>query len=629
MSTPADRCSCLPVMMPASAAKMLHYIRRPDSKGNSAPGSPRGGGGHDTAQQAHHQQMQQRQQHQQQQHLLQQQQTRTQQQHPPSPPQTQQPQDAGARRQDQQQTQPRDQAPLHVAPLRVASRQQTLEAGKLPISKIGRYSSGQPSSATNGPTAGHSFGLHQSISPPRIRANSDGTRIHAPTPVPAAREHDAWEDSTVNSLLESDDRSVTGHIRRPSAFDPRSAPTTALPAPPHRPHAAAQSERSRPQPPATSAPEHPPFIIGDGGLLKVLDHSHGPGPSATTLNSSVQSGILAETGQVGEDPYVDKPSYDAAPKKQPPLKPTKLSFRHNRQPSRDSQDAAKDKRQNSVFSRQGHYPSTSPERYDRAPEDPRRIKLETDPRAPSQRSTQFYDIDTPGRTPAPEDDDDSDDDNLSDPPSQGDEATVTLRTRTFNSNNQPPASPTRGAVSNGKPLAPAHSVNGFRPLSISRTNSNHGKLAAPLPPAKKRRMSLDYDDHMLHRMSYSELKNEAFDHDPARAAVQTAKPPSGDSLAEKLEHYKGQDENAQHHFFTQISVAEWDECGDWFLERFGEVVGRIKAARREKRKIVARFEEQISAREDIVRGRMENIERTLASLKQEGEGMMKGKEVDL
>lgn len=146
---------------------------------------------------------------------------------------------------------------------------------------------------------------------------------------------------------------------------------------------------------------------------------------------------------------------------------------------------------------------------------------------------------------------------------------------------------------------------------------------------RKRRLSLDYDDHALSSMSYADLRNENFDHDPARMAVQPANVPSGDSLEDKLAYFKGKDENSQHHFFTQITVKEWDHCGDWFLEQFSSVVQRMKDSRQAKRQLVEQFESEIASREEMVRGKVESIDRTLKDLKQEGEGMMRGKDVDV
>jgi hypothetical protein len=44
---------------------------------------------------------------------------------------------------------------------------------------------------------------------------------------------------------------------------------------------------------------------------------------------------------------------------------------------------------------------------------------------------------------------------------------------------------------------------------------------------------------------------------------------------------------------------------------------------------VQQFEEEVAAREEAVRSKIEGIGRTLEELKQEGQTMMEGKEVDV
>ncbi|KAH8884782.1 hypothetical protein GQ53DRAFT_619569, partial [Thozetella sp. PMI_491] len=144
---------------------------------------------------------------------------------------------------------------------------------------------------------------------------------------------------------------------------------------------------------------------------------------------------------------------------------------------------------------------------------------------------------------------------------------------------------------------------------------------------KKRRHNPDYDDAELDSMSYSDLRAQTFDYDPQAAALQQTEVPTGGTIEEKLEHYRGKDSLLQHQFFTQISVAEWEASGDWFLDQFGGVMEKMKAARKEKRKVVGEFENEIATREEAVRGKIEGIEHTLLELKEEGQTMMEGKDV--
>ncbi|EGS22017.1 uncharacterized protein CTHT_0039020 [Thermochaetoides thermophila DSM 1495] len=177
-------------------------------------------------------------------------------------------------------------------------------------------------------------------------------------------------------------------------------------------------------------------------------------------------------------------------------------------------------------------------------------------------------------------------------------------------------------------------------------------LPPPGPPSltsRKRRLDeslLDYNDAELHAMSYSDLLNQPFDHDPQAAPIISQPPqflpapaptaplpPGKDSpLTTRLEHYltlSSTSPELQQTFITSLTIDEWDEAGDWFLTRFSDIIMRIKQARRKKREVVARFEAEIAAREEAVRGKIEGIGRTLREMREEGMKVMRGREVDV
>lgn len=202
----------------------------------------------------------------------------------------------------------------------------------------------------------------------------------------------------------------------------------------------------------------------------------------------------------------------------------------------------------------------------------------------------------------------------SDALSQDDEATMQQTPRPHHS---PPRRP--------PPLPPsgAPQKRGLLESSALRAGGGGGSRR-DRKMGRKRRNSLDYDDSMLHSMSYSDLRVEPFDHDPTRVVTQAATPPKL-SLEDRLVQHKNKDGNSQHRFFTEMSMREWDDCGDWFLTQFSELSNRIREKRQVKRKKVAEFETEIAEREEMVRAKMESIDRTLDKLKDDGEGMMRGK----
>ena len=147
----------------------------------------------------------------------------------------------------------------------------------------------------------------------------------------------------------------------------------------------------------------------------------------------------------------------------------------------------------------------------------------------------------------------------------------------------------------------------------------------PLGRSKKRQLECDYDDAALAQMSYEDLIKEDFDQDPAQAESQAAQPPRQGSLSSKMEHFFSKDEEAQMAFFATMPVKEWDEAGDWLMDRFSHVMQQLRAARQEKRKMVESFENEIAQREADVRSKTESINETLAGLRSEGGRMVRSR----
>ncbi|KAI1503975.1 extracellular mutant protein 11-domain-containing protein [Biscogniauxia marginata] len=146
--------------------------------------------------------------------------------------------------------------------------------------------------------------------------------------------------------------------------------------------------------------------------------------------------------------------------------------------------------------------------------------------------------------------------------------------------------------------------------------------------SRKRQYDLDYDDGALSSMNYEELRKEDFDFDPAQAEAQSVVQPLRGTLPEKLKHFLDKDPQSQMELFTNMPVKDWENSGDWFLERFGDIMEQLRAARRNKRAVIENFENEIAEREEAVRNKIDTIGRTLTDLKSEGEGMMSRKTFD-
>ncbi|KAG7132171.1 hypothetical protein HYQ45_009326 [Verticillium longisporum] len=142
---------------------------------------------------------------------------------------------------------------------------------------------------------------------------------------------------------------------------------------------------------------------------------------------------------------------------------------------------------------------------------------------------------------------------------------------------------------------------------------------------KRDRNNVDYDDKTLMRMSYSDLQNQPFDADPAQAASGADKSVVGETLPEKLEHYRSKSSTEQKQFFAELDLGDWERSGDWFLEQFGRVAQKLKETRQSKRATVETFETELASREEAVRLRTENINLKLKKIKSKGEDMLADK----
>ncbi len=150
-------------------------------------------------------------------------------------------------------------------------------------------------------------------------------------------------------------------------------------------------------------------------------------------------------------------------------------------------------------------------------------------------------------------------------------------------------------------------------------------------PVKNEEDLLDYPPSVLATMSYTDLQNQPYDHDPKAAPTTTpgnqessnsSAPPA--DLSSKLTQLLSLPGAEQKKFFNQQGVAEWEESGDWFLEQFTKLTDKLKEARREKRRAAIAFEEEIAEREKLVRKKTQGFDEVMIGLKKGGRGLLLG-----
>jgi hypothetical protein len=150
----------------------------------------------------------------------------------------------------------------------------------------------------------------------------------------------------------------------------------------------------------------------------------------------------------------------------------------------------------------------------------------------------------------------------------------------------------------------------------------------------------DYEDGVLRQMSYAELKEQEFDEIP-KANETTMEPDislSNLTLPERLaatveqlhtgderENEKRQESLAE--LFGAMTKEDWEISGDWFLDRFSDVVYKLKEARKEKRRIVLEFEREMEDRELAVRESFTAYSEDMERMKEGAETVIAGKRI--
>ena len=97
-----------------------------------------------------------------------------------------------------------------------------------------------------------------------------------------------------------------------------------------------------------------------------------------------------------------------------------------------------------------------------------------------------------------------------------------------------------------------------------------------------------------------------------------------DDLTQKLFAASELDRRDQAKFFASLTIDDWEQAGDWFLDRFGDVMKRLKEARREKREAAKRFEDEVEHRHDVISKKRKLTDDALSEMKTSGALVLQG-----
>ncbi|KAK2590108.1 hypothetical protein QQS21_012215 [Conoideocrella luteorostrata] len=167
------------------------------------------------------------------------------------------------------------------------------------------------------------------------------------------------------------------------------------------------------------------------------------------------------------------------------------------------------------------------------------------------------------------------------------------------------------------PKSKKHTGFNTRPAQGDKKSNKFIRIAPP-KDKKRRRQSLDYDDKILSSMTYQDLQEEPFDVVPQLPKM-NGHDSASSKLGSRLEQFQQQGEREQHQFFTRMSIEEWEDSGDWFTRQFAGIMGRLRQARRDKRKMIQIFEDEASQREADIRLRSDTIDKKMTKMKQDGQ----------
>lgn len=143
---------------------------------------------------------------------------------------------------------------------------------------------------------------------------------------------------------------------------------------------------------------------------------------------------------------------------------------------------------------------------------------------------------------------------------------------------------------------------------------------------------IDYDENQLANMSYEVLAKETWDleHHERENKQSDGLPISENDLKARFEgclEEEVPESNTfppnQVEFFTKLSIEQWEQTGDLFLDKFADLMKRMKASRQNKRQLVAKFERRIEEREHLVRSKSGVVEMKLNTMKKGGESVLR------
>ena len=170
----------------------------------------------------------------------------------------------------------------------------------------------------------------------------------------------------------------------------------------------------------------------------------------------------------------------------------------------------------------------------------------------------------------------------------------------------------------------------WREETVDESNERTPTASLEGTKTRKRARDLDYSLDQLSNMTFEQLRTEAFDHDPKATAPALPQEVANGTLAQRLDHILALKEDEtkasqRSAIFASLPIEQYEDCGDLIVEKFAATITKFKNARRQRRKVVQEFEDEVAKREEKVKGKTSAVEKDLSRLKRGGEEVVRGK----
>ncbi|KAK5676987.1 hypothetical protein LTS12_029485 [Elasticomyces elasticus] len=151
------------------------------------------------------------------------------------------------------------------------------------------------------------------------------------------------------------------------------------------------------------------------------------------------------------------------------------------------------------------------------------------------------------------------------------------------------------------------------------------------PSPKKRQLEADYPPSVLYQKSFAELQAEPFERSPP-ATTSTVPAQQSSSLHD---HETGPEdryallvnlsEQDRRNYLSNLSMDEWESCGDVLLVHFSDMLTKMKDLRHARRRTAAIFEEEIRRRNDAVEEQSHDLSTKLDGMRSGGAEVLRGR----